>query len=92
MLKWNGENSNIGYIAGVSNDIAIPIGSKVVTSGGSGIFPRGIEVGVVKKTHTIEGEASWNIAVEFSQKYAALENIYVVKNLFLDEFKTVQNQ
>lgn len=92
MLKWNGENSNIGYIAGVSNDIAIPIGSKVVTSGGSGIFPRGIEVGIVKKTHTIEGEASWHIAIEFSQKYAALENIYVVKNLFLDEFKTVQNQ
>ena len=92
MLKWNGENSNIGYIAGVSNDITIPIGSKVVTSGGSGIFPRGIEVGIVKKTHTIEGEASWHIAIEFSQKYAALENIYVVKNLFLDEFKTVQNQ
>jgi len=92
MLKWSGENSNIGYIAGISNDIAVPIGSKVVTRGGSGIFPRGIEVGVVKKTRTIEGEASWHIDVEFSQKYATLENIYVVKNLFLDEFKTVQNQ
>ena len=92
MLKWSGENSNIGYIAGISNDIAVPIGSKVVTRGGSGIFPRGIEVGIVKNTHTIEGEASWHIDVEFSQKYAALENIYVVKNLFLDEFKTVQNQ
>tara|TARA_B100000767_G_C19736077_1_gene524000 strand:- start:244 stop:969 length:726 start_codon:yes stop_codon:yes gene_type:complete len=92
MLKWNGENPNIGYIAGISNDINIPIGSKVVTRGGSGIFPRGIEVGVVKNTHTIEGEASWHIDLEFSQKYAALENIYVVKNLFLDEFKTVQNQ
>ena len=92
MLKWNGENANIGYIAGISNDISIPIGSKVITRGGSGIFPRGIEVGTVKKTSTIEGEASWYIDIEFSQKYAALENIYVVKNLFLDEFKTVQNQ
>ena len=92
MLKWNGEDPNVGYIAGISNDINIPIGSKVVTRGGSGIFPRGIEVGIVKNTHTIEGEASWHIDVEFSQKYAALENIYVVKNLLLDEFKTVQNQ
>ena len=92
MLKWNGEDPNVGYIAGISNDINIPIGSKVVTRGGSGIFPRGIEVGIVKNTHTIEGEASWHIDLEFSQKYAALENIYVVKNLFLDEFKTVQNQ
>ena len=92
MLKWSGESPNIGYIAGISNDIKIPTGSKVVTRGGSGIFPRGIEVGVVKKTTTIEGEASWHIDIEFSQKYAALENIYVVKNLFLDEFKTVQNK
>ena len=92
MLKWSGENSNIGYISGISNDISIPIGSKVVTSGGSGIFPRGIEVGLVKQTRTIEGEASWQIDVEFSQKYGALENIYVVRNLFLDEFKTVQNK
>ena len=92
MLKWTGENSNIGYIAGVSNDIPIPIGSKVVTRGGSGIFPRGIDVGIVKKTKTIEGEASWHVDIEFSQKYASLENIYIVKNLFLDEFKKVQNQ
>lgn len=92
MLKWSGENPNNGYIAGISNDIKIPTGSKVVTRGGSGIFPRGIEVGVVKKTNTIEGEASWHIDIEFSQKYAALENIYVVKNLFLDEFNTVQNK
>jgi len=92
MLKWSGQNSNIGYVSGISNDISIPLGSKVVTSGGSGIFPRGIEVGLVKQTRTVEGEASWQIDIEFSQKYGALENIYVVRNLFLDEFKTVQKQ
>ena len=92
MLKWDGINANIGSISGVSNDIAVPKGSKVITRGGSGIFPRGIDVGTIKKTETIEGEASWHIDVTFSQKYAALENVYVVKNLFLDEFKQIQNQ
>jgi rod shape-determining protein MreC len=92
MLKWDGVNANIGSISGVSNDIAVPKGSNVITRGGSGIFPRGINVGTIKNTETIEGEASWHIDITFSQKYAALENVYVVKNLFLDEFKQIQNQ
>ena len=37
MLKWDGENANIGSISGVSNDIAVPKGSKVITRGG-GVF------------------------------------------------------
>ena len=67
MLKWSGENSNIGYIAGISNDIAVPIGGKVVTRGGSGIFSERNRSRCGKKTRTIEGEASWHIDVEFSQ-------------------------
>ncbi len=90
MLKWDGVNANIGSISGVSNDIAVPKGSNVITRGGSGIFPRGINVGTIKNTETIEGEASWHIDITFSQKYAALENVYVVKNLFLDEFKQIK--
>ena len=37
MLKWDGENANIGSISGVSNDIPVPKGSKVITRGG-GVF------------------------------------------------------
>ena len=91
MLKWDGVNDNIGYISGVSNDIAVPKGSTVVTRGGSGIFPRGIPVGRIKQTKPVEGEASWHIDLSFSQKYAVLENVYVVKNLFLEEFTQIQN-
>ncbi|MDG1351198.1 MAG: rod shape-determining protein MreC [Crocinitomicaceae bacterium] len=91
MLKWDGVNDNIGSISGVSNDITVPKGSTVVTRGGSGIFPRGIPVGRIKHTKTVEGEASWHIDLSFSQKYAALENVYVVKNLFLEEFTQIQN-
>lgn len=91
MLKWDGEDPRIGKVTGISNDIAIPIGSKLITRGGSGIFPKGIDVGFVKAIKPIEGEASWHIDLEFTESYATLENIYIVKNLFLNEFNNIQN-
>ena len=91
MLKWDGKDPNVGNITGISNDIDIPNGCKVITRGGSGIFPKGIDVGFVKGVKTIEGEASWYIDISFSQSYASLENIYIVKNLFLNEFNNIQN-
>lgn len=92
MLKWDGEDPSIGHVTSISNDNVIPVGCKVVTRGGGGIFPRGLDVGTVIGKRTIEGEASWHIDIDFSQSYSALENIYVVKNLFLNELNTLQNQ
>lgn len=92
LLKWNGLDAKRGSISGISNDMRIKKWSKVVTRGGSGIFPRGILVGRVEKKGYIEGKPLWDITVRFSEDFRSIQHVYVVKNLMQEEFDTLQQQ
>ena len=92
LLKWDGKNPNKGQVSGITNDIKIPINSNVVTRGGSGIFPRGLTVGKVTEVSSVEGKSVWRIEIQFSEKYAVLENTYIIKNLFMDEMTALQTK
>ena len=90
ILKWNGRDPRRGSIDGISNDLRIKKWSRVVTRGGSGIFPRGIPVGKVEKIESIEGEPLWNVVLRYSENYRTLQRVYVVKNLFIEEQKELE--
>ncbi|MDG2153732.1 MAG: rod shape-determining protein MreC [Crocinitomicaceae bacterium] len=92
LLKWDGKNSNTGEISGITNDIKIPIGSNVISRGGSGIFPKGLRVGKVSAVRPIEGKSVWGIEIRFSEKYASLQNVYVINNLFRNEMLLLENK
>ena len=42
LMKWDGGDPRFGNITGISNDLKLKKWLKVVTRGGSGIFPRGL--------------------------------------------------
>ena len=92
LLKWNGRDARRGSISGISNDLRIKKGSKVVTKGGSGIFPKGLSVGTVEKINPIEGEPLWDVVVKFSENFRTIQRVYVVKNLMIEEQKNIENQ
>lgn len=91
LLKWDGKSPTKGNIAGISNDLKIPRGSKVLTRGGSGIFPKGLVVGTVEAVYAIEGEALWDVVISFSEEYRSLQRIYVINNLMLEEQQKIEN-
>ncbi|MDP4596711.1 MAG: rod shape-determining protein MreC [Crocinitomicaceae bacterium] len=84
-IKWDGQNARYGTITGINNDLRVKKWSKVVTRGGSGIFPKGIPVGKVSHTEPIEGQALWKVDILFSADYRRLQRVYVIKNLHLAE-------
>lgn len=90
LLKWDGRHPTRGNIAGISNDLKIPRGSKVLTRGGSGIFPKGLMVGTVEAVYAIEGEALWDVVITYSEEYRTLQRIYVIKNLMLEEQQKIE--
>jgi rod shape-determining protein MreC len=92
LLKWNGLDAKRGSISGISNDMRIKKWSKVVTRGGSGIFPRGILVGRVEKKGYIEGKPLWDVTVRFSEDFRSIQHVYVVKNLMQEELDNLQQQ
>lgn len=92
LLKWNGRDARRGSISGISNDLKIKKWSKVLTKGGSGIFPRGLAVGVVEKINPINGEPLWDVVVKFSENFRTLQRVYVVKNLMIKEQKDLESK
>jgi rod shape-determining protein MreC len=92
LLKWNGADPKRGSIYGISNDLSIKKRSKVITKGGSGIFPRGLLIGSVEKIKPIAGEPQWEVIVKFAENFSTLQRVYVVKNLLMKEQKKIENQ
>jgi rod shape-determining protein MreC len=90
ILKWDGKDPRYGSMTGVSNDLTIKKGSKVITRGGAGIYPRGIPVGVITKTEVVEGQPLWDITVKFSVDFRKVQRAYVIKNLLRDEQKDLE--
>lgn len=90
LLKWNGRNPKIGSISSISNDLILKKWSKIVTRGGSGIFPRGLPVGIIKSLKTVEGKPLWDVEIYYSEDYRKLQNVYVIKNLMLKEQKELE--
>lgn len=91
LLKWDGRDPRRGSISGISNDMKIKKWSNVVTRGGSGIFPRGLMVGKIENLGTIEGKPLWDVTFRYSEDYRKLQNVYVIKNLLLEEQKELEN-
>jgi rod shape-determining protein MreC len=91
LLKWNGEDARRGSISGISNDMKIKKWSKVVTRGGSGIFPRGIMVGKIEKLNPVEGKPLWDVVIRFSENYNSLQRVYVIKNLMQEEQEELES-
>lgn len=85
LLKWDGADPRRGSVSGISNDQQIKKWSKVITREGSGIFPKGLNVGKVETLKSVEGEAFWDVSILFSEDYRKLQKVYIVRNLLSDE-------
>lgn len=92
LMKWDGKDPRRASISGISNDMHIRKWAKVVTRGGSGIFPRGILVGRVERKSYIEGKPLWDITVRLAEDFRTIQHVYVVKNLKLDELKEMESR
>ena len=84
VLKWDGKDPRRCSIT-LSFNYKIRKGSKVVTKGGSGVFPKGLLVGYVEKALPVEGMPLQDVVVRFSEDYRRLDRVYVIKNLFIEE-------
>jgi rod shape-determining protein MreC len=87
LLKWEIYDNNPLRIklTGISNDIPIPRGSNVVTTGSSGLFPPNYSVGKVETVKPIEGKPEWEITVRLSNDLRTTQNVFVIENILKTE-------
>ncbi len=58
----------------------VAVGDTVITSGFSTIFPKGIDVGVVKKINDKRGSNYFDIDVALNNDLSLVDNVYVISN------------
>lgn len=90
LLKWATHDARLVNINGISNDLNIDSNAAVVTRGGGGIFPRGLEVGRIYDVQSIEGKPLWDVQVQLGVDFRKLQKVYVIKNLLKDEQLTLE--
>lgn len=90
LLKWDGKNPRLVQVEGISNDIRVKHWAKIVTRGGSGIFPRGIPVGKVYQRKFLEGKPLWEIQLFTAEDFRTIQQVYIVKNLHLEELEKLE--
>ncbi|HIP32228.1 MAG TPA: rod shape-determining protein MreC [Crocinitomicaceae bacterium] len=91
-LEWKGLDARRGTMTGVSNDFELKKWTKIITRGGGGVFPRGIPVGKIESFDVIEGEPLWDITLLFEENFKSIQNVYVIKNLLLEEQKSLEEE
>jgi rod shape-determining protein MreC len=90
-LIWNGENYNTVQLIDIPRQVKIKLGDTIVTGGKSTIFPGGILIGKVIKTH-LGTTAINSIDIELFNDMSNLGNIYIVKNFQKEEIKSLENK
>lgn len=88
-LVWGEDNFDYrkAHVKEIPNHYNVKIGDTIVTSGFGG-FPKGIEVGKVTNTRVNTGDRTLEIAL--FNNFSTLQFVYVVKDKFADEVKSLQ--
>lgn len=89
-LVWGDDNFDYrkAQVKEIPNHYKVKVGDTIVTSGFGG-FPKGIEVG--KVTNTIStGDSFMTLEVALFNNFSTLQVVYVVKDKFAEEVKSIQ--
>lgn len=79
-------------LTGVSNDIPLRRGLKIVTRGSSGYFPKGINVGQIDAIAEIEGKPLWDLKIRLGQDMRRVNHVFVISNQTQAELHSVMEK
>jgi rod shape-determining protein MreC len=91
-LIWKGQDPRYLYLVDVPKHDSVLKGDTIETSGFSTLFPKGIPIGTVAKIWIGPGESNQQIQVRLMTNFSTVRRVFVVKNLFFEELKALQQQ
>jgi len=69
----------------------VKIGDTIETSGKSAIFPKGIPIGIIQNFELDQSKNFYTLSVKLLNDMTSLGHVYVIKNKFKKEIKTLEN-
>lgn len=89
-ILWEGYNYRKVTMRYIPPHVELEKGDTIITSGFSQIFPEGIPIGIITDFEIRRGDNFFTIDVELLRDFNNLEHVHVVKNLFREEQKQLE--
>ncbi len=90
--QWDGREPSLAKLMYVPRHIDIVKDDTIVTSGYSGLFPKGILVGRVSDINIEDNATFYDITVGLSTPFSKLAYVYIVENKFKSEQDSLEQQ
>lgn len=84
-VTWPGKDAFKAELLYVPRHVKVSPGDKVVTSGYNAIFPEGIAIGQIESIKLKENATFYDIKIDISTRFCALQHVYVLKNYLKQE-------
>lgn len=91
-ICWKGNNIRQATLLYIPRYLHVAIGDKVVTSGYNSTFHEGIPIGEVTQVNLAHAADFYEITVELSTDFSALQHVYVLKNNSSSERDALENR
>lgn len=85
---WDGVNPKEAILSEIPIHTSFSVGDTVTTSGYSALYPKGIDLGVIKSYESIGG-TSFDLTVSLFEDFSNLHHVYIVDNPNNLEFKNL---
>jgi len=89
-IKWDGDNSEVCQLHGVTSDIIVIGGETILTKGSNGVYPEGIVIGKIKNDFENNGSLTLKLNINLSVNFSQLYKVYLVKNILKTEQKSIE--
>lgn len=91
-LIWEGFDYKSATMLYIPTHLDLSLGDTIVTSGFSHIFPENIELGTISDFEIRRGDNFYTLTIDLFADFNQLDYVYVVKDLFRQEIKNLENQ
>ncbi|ANI89909.1 rod shape-determining protein MreC [Arachidicoccus ginsenosidimutans] len=89
-VEWDGKEANVLVLNNVPKSVDVKKGDSVVTSNISD-FPENLMIGRVQEIKANPSTKYYNIKIATSANFYSLQYVYVIKNNFVNEQKTLES-
>jgi rod shape-determining protein MreC len=91
-LEWNGKSPQYVQLIDIAKNAKFKNGDTIITSGRSSIFPKGVNIGVIKDYKLDPSEDSYIINIALFNDMTDIEYVYIIENVNLPEIKNLLNE